>query len=272
VTAPPDDLATYVRPTGRFGREVRFLAETGSTNDIALEAARAGAAEGLVVLADRQTAGRGRLQRRWQAPAGSSLLLSVLFRPPDPFARFAGRITMGCGLSLVTAVQQVTGVPVILKWPNDLIHEGRADSGGWRKLAGMLSEVAISDAGKPEALIVGIGLNANLGAGELATLAPNAGSLSSLAGTCVSRVALLDAFLAALDGQYAALLNGEDPASAWSAHIAWLGQSVVVSVGDEVVRGEAIGVDGEGALLVLDSAGEQRRFLAGDVSLRPDVR
>ena len=261
-------LATYQRAAGRFGREFRYLSEVGSTNDVAMAAARAGAAEGLVVVANRQSAGRGRLQRHWEAHAGSSLLMSLLFCPPEPFATFAGRITMVCGLSLVAAVGAVAGVAVQLKWPNDLIHEAADASGDWLKLAGMLSEVVLSDAGQPVALVVGLGVNVNVAAGELPGLAPNAGSLSVLAGAEVSRVDLLDTFLGEIDMRYAELLQGVDPVPMWREQLAWLGCPVVVQGADSAIHGIAEDIDVEGALVLRLPDGEIRRFLAGDVSLR----
>lgn len=263
------NLATYRRTSGRFGRELRYYRETGSTNDVALTAARAGTPEGLVVVADRQTAGRGRFQRRWEAPLGSSLLMSLLFRPPEPFVDIAGRIPMVCGLGLVAAVRKVTGAAVRLKWPNDLIHESSGSSHGWTKLAGMLGEVAMSDAGNPEALVVGLGVNVNIASADLPRLAPNAGSLSSLVGAEISRRDLLDALLDEIESRYADLLNGVDPLPVWRRHLAWLGQSVVVRGMEGEVHGVAEGIDADGALVLRLSNGQTRRFLAGDVSLRP---
>ena len=262
-------LESYRRGAGRFGREFRYFREVGSTNDVALAAARSDVPEGLVVVADRQSAGRGRLQRRWEAPVGSSLLMSLLFRPPEPFAYFAGRITMVCGLSLVTAVDAVAGVAARLKWPNDLIHEAVDASGVWLKLAGMLSEVVLSDAGQPVALIVGLGVNVNVAAGDLPVLAPNAGSLSALTGAEVSRVDLLDTLLGGIESRYADLLRGVDPEPAWREQLAWLGRPVVVDGADGTIQGMAEDIDAEGALVLRLPSGETRRFLAGDVSLRP---
>ena len=262
-------LETYQRAAGRFGREFRYFREAGSTNDVAMAAARSGAAEGLVVVADRQSAGRGRLQRRWEAPAGSSLLMSLLFRPPEPFAYFAGRVMMLCGLSLVAATGAVSGVATRLKWPNDLIYETADASGDWLKLAGMLSEVVLSDAGQPVALVVGLGVNVNVAAGDLSALAPNAGSLSALTGTEVSRVDLLDTFLGEIESRYADLLCGADPVPAWREQLAWLGLPVVVHGADDIIQGIAEDIDEEGALVLRLPDGETRRFLAGDVSLRP---
>ena len=264
----PRDLAAYRRTAGQFGRDYQYLADVASTNDVVQASAQAGAAEGLVVVAGRQTAGRGRLQRRWDAPAGRSLLMSLLFRPPAPFAHTAGRITMLCGTSLVVAIRAVAGLRVQLKWPNDLIIADAGVPGGWLKLAGMLSEVVLSDAGRPEALVVGVGVNVNVAAEDLPALAPNAGSLAVIAGREIDRADLLDAFLAEVDRCYAGLLRGIDPLPDWRAQLAWLGAAVVVRRAGDVIQGTAVDVDDDGALVLRLPDGRHRRFLAGDVSLR----
>jgi BirA family biotin operon repressor/biotin-[acetyl-CoA-carboxylase] ligase len=283
-------LASYARPEGWLGRTVHYAAQAGSTNDIALAAGRRGAAAGLVVITEEQTAGRGRLQRRWEAPPGSSLLISMLFRPPAPFARTAARMTMICGLALAAAVRQAAGVEARIKWPNDLIvdvpgryappgdgseGEGPAAEGataGWAKLAGMLSEIGLSPEGVPAFLVVGIGLNVNVPAPVLPSLGPNATSLLALGGRPVDRAAVLDALLGEIEWRHAALARGDDPLADWRAALAWMGEPVVVRAPgdpDHPVVGRAVGVDEEGALLVRLPGGEARRFTAGDVSLRP---
>ncbi|MGC9349049.1 MAG: biotin--[acetyl-CoA-carboxylase] ligase [Anaerolineae bacterium] len=271
-----DALATYRRGTGRFGRTLDYYCKVGSTNDLALEAGRRGAPEGLVIVADEQITGRGRLQRRWEAPLGTSLLLSIIFRPPEPFAFYAARATMVCGLALVSAVRAETGVAARLKWPNDLIVDrvtrGKAAErrtlAGWRKLAGMLSELGM-EAGGPAYLVVGVGLNVNVPTDLLPRLAPYATSLLALTGQSVDRVALLDRLLVGVESRYEALLAGTDPLPAWQAALAWMGEVVEVRTPAETVTGVAKGVDEEGALVLRVSDSEVRRFSAGDVSLRP---
>ncbi len=204
------DLASYRRTSGWLGRSFTYYASIGSTNDAALAASAAGAEEGLVIVADVQQSGRGRLNRRWEADAGSNLLVSLLFRPPDPFAYHAGRTTMVCGLGLQAAVRVVSGLDVKLKWPNDLIFELSAEQPGWLKLAGMLSEFGTGVTGRPEALVVGIGVNVNVDAAQLSGLALNAGSLSALTGTPIRRAHLLDHLLVEIERRYDALLAGVD--------------------------------------------------------------
>jgi BirA family biotin operon repressor/biotin-[acetyl-CoA-carboxylase] ligase len=283
-----------VRPGGLW-REVRVLAETGSTNADVSEAARAGADEGLVEVAEAQTAGRGRLGRTWTAPARSGLFLSVLLRPSDvPAARW-GWLPLLAGTAARTAVEAVTGVPVRLKWPNDLIipglaHEGAdaegygetaavdaavaavaaADSsayGAGRKLGGILVERVESPKGP--AAVVGIGLNVTLSAAELP--APHATSLALEGARVVDRDPLLRMILREIERWYTDWTNVEgDPmasglASAYAASCATFGRRVRVELPDgRTAEGEAVGLDADGRLVVRTAAGDEV-FGAGDV-------
>ena len=258
-------LAQYQRRTGWLGERFYYLEQTTSTNDLARKLAAEGAEEGLVVLAEEQTQGRGRLQRSWSAPAGSSLLLSLLFRPPEPFAYYAARTTMLCGLGLVAALDQLTSLPVELKWPNDLIL---TEGSEWRKIAGMLSEVGLQDQ-MPSYLIVGVGLNVNIPASALPALSPNATSLSVELGQQLDRISLLTVFLQQIEALYERLVAGWDPLLSWQQQLAWLGEEVQLQTPTETVSGIAEAVDQEGSLLLTFPDGSQRSFSVGDVSLRP---
>ena len=158
---------------GWLGADFRYMQRVTSTNDLVLDAGQQGAPEGLVIVAEEQTAGRGRLARRWNAPPGTCLLMSLLFRPPEPFAYYAGRIPMLCGLALVEAVRHVAGLSVALKWPNDLIIAHSDDT--WHKVAGMLSEIGMQN-NVPAFVVIGIGLNVNVPRALLPDLAPDAAS------------------------------------------------------------------------------------------------
>lgn len=136
-----------------------MVPQTGSTNADLLEAARAGAAEGLVLVAEEQTAGRGRLGRTWSAPAGAALTFSVLLRPAGVPPTRLGWLPLLTGVAVAAAVRAETGVPASLKWPNDVLV-------GERKLAGILAE-AHSDA-----VVVGVGLNVTLSRAELPVRPP----------------------------------------------------------------------------------------------------
>jgi BirA family biotin operon repressor/biotin-[acetyl-CoA-carboxylase] ligase len=206
---------------------------------------------------------------------GTSLLMSLLFRPPQfsaaqfsaaqTLAYSASRVTMICGIALGDAVAEVAGVLTALKWPNDLIV--MAGDARWRKIGGMLSEIG-SWGQDSDFIVVGIGLNVNVPAGRLASLAPNATSLWVEAGRRVDRVALLDRFLARADGYYQRFCAGWDPYSVWLTHLAWMGQQVRVHTPHRVWEGVAEGVDEEGALQLRLSNGEIHHFTAGDVTLR----
>lgn len=248
----------------RAGWDIRYFNRVDSTNTALLEVGRQGAAEGLVYIADEQTAGRGRLDRSWIAPPGTCLLLSLLFRPPEPFTYHAPRLTMLCGLAMVEAVETVSGVTVQLKWPNDLVLTGEST---WYKVAGMLSEIG-SDADSQPFLVAGIGLNVNVPPELLPNLAPNATSLLAEGGQPVDRVALLDAFLARAEAYRAALADGEDILALWRQRLAWLGRAVLVSTPTGSVTGVAEDVDETGALWLRLPDGSRQSFSVGDVSLR----
>jgi BirA family biotin operon repressor/biotin-[acetyl-CoA-carboxylase] ligase len=269
MTTSYTDLASYRRVTGRIGRRVSYIREVGSTNDVALAAGRRGEDEGFIVIADVQTAGRGRQGRHWLAPAGSSLLVSILFHPPEPLSHFASRVTMVCGVGLVEAARAVAGASVWLKWPNDLIAISAHDGLAWTKLAGMLTEIEPAGADLPASVVVGIGLNINVPEAHLAHLAPNASSLQALTGCEVNRAPVLDALVGAIDRRYTALLDGADPFSEWCASQAWLGQSVEVRGPMERLVGVVGGFGDDGALLLHLPGGDVRRITAGDVSVRP---
>jgi len=246
--------------TTMIGHQLVYLPETGSTNDKARQLARAGAADGLLVVADHQTDGRGRLRRHWIAPPGSSLLMSLLFRPKlQPFQ--AQQLTMICGLAVCDAVENQTGLQTTLKWPNDVLVGGA-------KAGGILTEIEVMG----EQLvygIVGIGLNVDLDLSLLPRdLLMSATSLSNEIGRQVPRLPLLHAFLQAVEDRYSALKSGRSPHSEWSERLATLGQHVRVSAANEVLEGVAEGVDSNGALLLRLVSGRLETVLAGDVTLR----
>ena len=249
-----------LRPGGLW-TSLRVVAETGSTNsDLVAEAAR-GAAAGTVLVAEEQTAGRGRLERRWSAPARSGIFLSMLLRPDGVPKQRWGWLPLLVGVSAASALSQVSGVEVRLKWPNDLLVEVGGEE---RKLGGILAELA------GDAVVVGIGLNVSLREDELPV--PAAGSLALAGAAVTDRETLLRALLRTFDELYAdwAGAAGDPEASglrvAYAAQCATLGRSVRVELpGGRELLGEAVAVDGDGRLVVRDGAGEERAVGAGDV-------
>jgi BirA family biotin operon repressor/biotin-[acetyl-CoA-carboxylase] ligase len=264
--------------------DVRWLATTGSTNSDALELARDGAPEGIVIVADHQTAGRGRRSRTWLAPPGASLLVSVLLRPP---AAVAGAVTMAVAVAMSEAVSSVAGVDAGLKWPNDLVVDDR-------KLAGVLAEAdwpagsTMSAGWRAPAphervpVVVGVGLNVRWpdvgprgSTGEeadLAELAETATALNWL-GATVDRETVLEAFLRRLDDHYGRLVRSRstgDVLGEWRRRSATLGRRVRVDIGPDDVEGTAVDVTDEGHLVVETLEGDRRTFAVGDVAhLRP---
>ena len=248
----------------REGWDFRYFERVNSTNTALLEAGRQGTAEGSVYIADEQTAGRGRLSRSWIAPPGTCLLLSLLFRPPEPFNYHAPRLTMLCGMAMADAVESVSGIAVQLKWPNDLIITHAEE---WRKVAGMLSEIG-SGADNRLFLVAGLGLNVNVPAESLPDLAPNATSLLVEGGRPVERVALLEAFLTRVEAYRAVLQTGADVLPLWRERLAWMGHTVHLHTPTGSVTGIAEDVNETGALWLRLPDGSRQLFSVGDVSLR----
>lgn len=227
--------------------DLRWFASIDSTNRYLLGEAARGAPEGVVAVADEQTAGRGRLGRSWIARPGASLLVSVLLRPRLP----AGRIhlvTLAAGVAAVDAVRALAGVPAALKWPNDVVVDDR-------KLAGILAEAS------GDAVVVGMGLNVRWDEfpGELRDIA----TACNLCGTRpVSRVELLDAWLAGYDAR---LRDLDRVVAAATERSATLGRRVRVELAHETVEGLASRLTRDGHLVVRTDDGADMEVAAGDV-------
>ena len=246
-----------------IGRRVIYYRSTGSTNDVARELAVRGAPEGTLVIADEQTAGKGRLGRRWLAPPATSLLMSLLLRPHFLAPHQAQRLTMICSLAVVDAIVEVTGLLAAIKWPNDIVVQGK-------KVGGILTELGATGQ-RLDYAVVGLGLNVNLDFGAveaMGELAATATSLSQELGREVSRLALLWRILKNVEGRYQRLGAGELPHDEWASRLVTLHNHVIVDTPRGVVEGWAEGVDADGALILRTNCGERQRVLAGDVTLR----
>lgn len=260
-------------------RDVRHVAETGSTNADVMALAREGAPEGVVLVAGHQTAGRGRSGRTWTAPPGASLLCTVLLRPPAPVASL---VTAALAVAAAEAVEVVGGFSPGLKWPNDLVVQD--DTGTTRKLAGILAE-AEWPAGSHVAagyrepatheratIAAGIGLNVDWPDDVPDELADIAVAINHVSGRHVSTTDVLDALLDRLDRHYDRLVTGRSSAvlAEWRARSATLGQRVRVDLGADDVVGTAVDVTDEGHLVVETLEGDRRVLAVGDVvHLRP---
>jgi len=232
--------------------DVRRHADLDSTNRLAADLARTGAPEGVVVVADHQTAGRGRLGRTWEAPPGSSLLMTVVLRPALDAARLH-LVTMAVALAAADACAEVAGFAPELKWPNDLVV-------GDRKLAGILAEAGF-EGSVPRWVVVGIGLNVNWPEELPAELAGIAVAANHVAGGPVDRERLLAQLLERLAARYAAL---ESVAEDYRRRCATIGREVQVELSTETLRGRAVDVDDAGHLVV-DTGRGVRVVAVGDV-------
>ncbi len=239
---------------GGLWTEIVVTEETGSTNADVAAAARGGAAEGLVVIAEQQTAGRGRFDRQWASPSRAGLTLSMLLRPQiEP--RWYGWLPLLAGVALVETVSRLGEVEAALKWPNDLLIDGR-------KCAGVLAESVPGDA-----VVIGIGLNVTLRESELPV--PGATSLLLAGAACTDRDPLLRALLRTFAARYRGWLRGPatDPLpEEYRLHCATLGRPVRVALPDGThLEGEATGIDAGGRLLVTGPDGVVAPVAAGDV-------
>jgi BirA family transcriptional regulator, biotin operon repressor / biotin---[acetyl-CoA-carboxylase] ligase len=241
------------------GRNLEGHETIDSTNTRAVELARQGAPEGTLVLAEAQSAGRGRMGRRWVAPAGSSLLMTLILRPKLAPCQ-AQRATMVCSLAALEAIHRVTGLVAQVKWPNDIVLNGK-------KLGGILTELELCG-DELVFVVVGHGLNVNLDPAAIPEALVPPTSLMAEAGHPVAREGLLAALLLAIEARLDRMAGGWSPHEEWRGHLATLGQPVRVGTAEEVIEGLAEDVDPDGALLVRTADGALRRVLAGDVTLR----
>jgi BirA family transcriptional regulator, biotin operon repressor / biotin---[acetyl-CoA-carboxylase] ligase len=263
--AVPDDvraeLARHADRLGPVAHRIHWLARTGSTNDVAAALAQTGAEEGTVVVAETQTAGRGRHGRTWFSPAGAGLYVSLLLRPDLTSAVHENRsalITLAAGVAVATAIRTATGLPAAIKWPNDVVLERR-------KLAGILVE-AVNYGGTRGFVVLGVGINLRQAAFP-PDVAGRATSIESEAGQPADRAQVLAQMLSSLAERYGDLLAGRFDAilSDWRRLASPLWSSIVEwDSASGVCRGQVEGIDASGALVV--RVGDRvERLIAGEV-------
>lgn len=244
-----------IRPMRRIGHAIEAHATIGSTNDRARALLDEADADGRVVVADEQTAGRGRRGRTWLSPPGLNLMASIALRP-----RLDAREAWQLGLAAALAAAEACGTvaPVSLKWPNDLV------SVDGKKVGGLLIETIFSGE-RMTGAVVGVGVNVNWARAEMpAEIAADAISLADLAGAPVDRVALLRSLLEALEAEVSALENGQSPLARYRAACTTLGELIAVATPDGSVSGRAVDLDATGALVI--EADDGRHVVAsGDV-------
>jgi BirA family biotin operon repressor/biotin-[acetyl-CoA-carboxylase] ligase len=250
-TAITDNLETSF-----IGQRVICYPSLPSTMDVAKRQAKQGAAEGTVVLAEEQTAGKGRLKRTWLSPKGS-IALSIILHPSPAYLT---SLIMVASLAVVHCIEKATSLKAQIKWPNDvLVNE--------KKVCGILIESDVR--GKTVGYaIIGIGINANLKPSDFPEISPPATSLSHELGRELSRLDIIRCLLVETERLYLALPAGESIYQEWRDRLVTIGQKVEVSSGEATYKGIAESVASDGSLLLRQSDGSLTKIVAGDVSLR----
>ncbi|HAB17280.1 MAG TPA: biotin--[acetyl-CoA-carboxylase] ligase, partial [Verrucomicrobiales bacterium] len=256
-----DDLLARLG-TGRvIGRQIEVFLETASTNDIVDKLGRDGVEEGVVVFAESQSRGRGRLGRTWASPAGKGLWFSVLLRPRmHPTA--ATRLTVMAAVAVARAIERQTGLHPAIKWPNDLLL-------GTRKCAGILLELS-AELDHIRQVVLGIGLDVNAALEDFpSAIRTSATSLASELGRPVDRPSLAAAVLEELEVAYVQLQSDRFAvlADEWVERGTTLGRRVNIRVGSREISGIAECLDDDGTLLVRTEHGRLERVVGGDVTL-----
>jgi BirA family biotin operon repressor/biotin-[acetyl-CoA-carboxylase] ligase len=241
-----------------LGKAVHCYERVESTNDIARKLAKAGAADGSVILAEEQTAGRGRMARSWIAPPYSSILMSLLLRPALAPPQLA-RVTMAAALGVCDAIGSETGLEAAIKWPNDIVIDGK-------KCAGILAE-GESAGDQVDYVIVGLGLNVNFRSGSVEGIPEDATTLADELQRPVPRAGLVRAILTAVEHYYLRLQAGTSLRADWAQRMVTLGRMVHARTPWGEESGTAEAVEEDGALLLRRADGYLARLVAADVTL-----
>jgi BirA family biotin operon repressor/biotin-[acetyl-CoA-carboxylase] ligase len=239
-----------------IGQRVIYYPRLKSTMDMARREAQQGAREGTVVIAEEQTAGRGRIKRAWLSPKGSIALSIILY----PDLRYLSSLIMVASLGVVHAVEKVTGLKSQIKWPNDVLTNGK-------KVCGILIESGVKGK-RLDYATVGIGINVNLRLSDFPEIPPTATSLSQELGRDVSQLDMLRCLLAEIEELYLALPAGDSVYQQWRDSLVTLGKRVQVSSDEITYEGIAESVASDGSLLLRQSDGSLTKIVAGDVTLR----
>lgn len=245
-------------------REIMMFDRVDSTNRIALEMASQGLPGGIVILAEAQEKGKGRLGREWFSPEGMNLYFSLLLRPYQP-ARDFPLYSLATSVALIEAIQRTTGLAVQIKWPNDVVLEDK-------KLAGILLESEVRGDQSPS-LVVGVGVNVNIGLNDFPSeLQKSATSLRIALGQPVDRADLLIELFNQLVEQYRLVDDKALLIQAVRQHCQTLGRRVRVQTARQEFEGWAEDLQEDGALLIRMGDGNQRRILVGDVTHLREVK
>jgi BirA family biotin operon repressor/biotin-[acetyl-CoA-carboxylase] ligase len=246
--------------TRLIGQRVIYYPSVASTNELAKIEARRGVVEGTVIIAEEQTAGKGRLKRAWLSPRGSLACSVILY----PALEHLPSLIMVASLAVARSIKAVTGLEAGIKWPNDILLNGR-------KVCGILVESEVRGEAVDYA-VIGIGVNVNLRVADFPELLPAATSLSQELGREVSLLGLVIRLLVEIERLYLALLGGGSIYEAWRDSLATLGKGVYVVLGNARCSGIAESVARDGSLLIRRPDGSLSRIVSGDVTLHHQTK
>ncbi|WP_082252958.1 biotin--[acetyl-CoA-carboxylase] ligase [Bacillus sp. FJAT-27251] len=256
----PDEIGFGLK-SEFIGRHIHFEEKVESTQKIAHRLATEGAVNGTVVVADEQTSGRGRMDRSWHSPKYSGIWMSIILRPNLP-PHQAPQLTLVTAVAVVQAIEEVTGLNPQIKWPNDILIDGR-------KTTGILTELQ-ADADRIHAIIIGIGINVNQSLEDFPEeIAPIATSLLAASGRKVSRASLMQEIFVRLEKLYLTYLNhGFQPIKLlWESYALSLGKEIIARTVAGDIKGKALGITDEGVLKILQEDGEVRHVYSADIHL-----
>lgn len=249
-----------------FGQKIHYFTSIDSTNTVAKKLAQDGDPEGTLVLAERQTRGKGRLGRSWFSPAGGGIYFSFILRP-EILPAYAQRFTLLAGVAVAAAIEKVSRVAVRLKWPNDLVV---LDKGSYFKIGGILTEIG-AESDRVNYLVAGIGINVNINKNDFpADLRSKATSLRSQDPNhaAMRRVKLLQQILLELERYYKRFLKGDwdNIMKEYRRLDMLVGKTVSIKQGDEIITGKVMEIDNEGRLAV-KSQNQLIQVIAGEVTI-----
>ena len=259
LVSSPDKLLSeelsYGLKTELVGKLILSYETVASTNDVAYDLAKKGSSEGTVIVSEGQTRGKGRLGRSWTSPKGKGIYLSIILRPTHP-PQTIPKLTLFVALSAARAIRTVAGLTAQMRWPNDLLLDGK-------KVSGVLTEMS-AEQDRVHFVIVGIGINVNADADSLP---PEATSLKIEKGEAISRVSLVRSLLEEFDTLYKSFREGKSDEAMEECRklSAVLGTHVTVEQVNGRKEGYALDIDEEGALLLRRDDGLTERILSGDL-------
>ncbi|PLS16327.1 biotin--[acetyl-CoA-carboxylase] ligase [Bacillus sp. M6-12] len=264
VSAPEKVTKTEIQiglGTNRFGKEIVYEETVASTQQIAHKLANEDAPEGTIVIAEEQVSGKGRLSRSWHSPKYTGIWMSIILRPNIPIHQ-APQLTLLAAVAVVQAIEDVTDTLPEIKWPNDILINGK-------KVTGILTEMQ-AESDRIHSVIIGIGINVNAKLEDFPDdLKEKATSIQIEQGRPISRAKLIQALLLKLERMYDLYLDkGFSPIKQlWESYAVSIGKEIIATTLTDTIKGSALGITDEGVLLLEDISGQIHKIYSADISL-----